>query len=483
MKWRSVQAFKRGGRLAAILLLAASAALAACGAPAGAVTGAGQQPETGVPTKAPAAAPVTRPADTGANGDSLLVYGNDSRGAGIFQLDGATGKVTGSLPAGFISPDWSTLYTADFLGDRTQIRAFDMGSGKLLRETTLPARYEVPASPGAPQQSAFSPDGRTLVLFRQPIDPEHDPELKEWEATGKPKTRIALVDTSFQKRPQYITLDGNFWFDAMGNKSLYLLEILDKGFPPKYSPSQTPKYNVRRYDVAAKKLDPQPVVDKSDPEIMTGNRGASMGISGGTWLFSLYTRATEGPFVHILNLDDAYAVCLDLPFPASDYETAMGWALALSPDERTLYAVNAVLGQVAAIDTQSYAIRSATLPVPQASAPGLFARLVDWLVPAAEAKSYFRAGAAVSPDGKTLYAIGLRDVVAISTADLKVQGRYMDGTLFTSLAVAPRGDTLYGATMGDGRLMKLDLRAGSAPVEVESLVAVESLLSTHPLSR
>lgn len=467
MKWRGFQLRRGSGRVALIVLLAAwSAGLAACAAPASAVTGAKPQASTAAPAAA----------DAGASGDSIFVYGFGPDGAGVFELDGASGKIVRSLPGGFVAPDWSTLYTAAFLLDRTELRAYDMNSGKLLRETSLPGRYDVVASPDAPQQSAFSPDGRTLVLFKQPSDPEHDAELKQWEATGKPRTRIALVDTSFKTPPHFIDLDGNFWFDAMGNRALYLLEILDKGFPPNYSPTQTPRYNVRRYDVAADRLDPQPVVDKSDPEIMTGNRGASAALSGGTWLFSVYTRVTEGPFVHILNMDDAYAVCLDLPFPAGNYEESMAWGMALSPDERTLYAVNVQLGQVAAIDTQSFEMRTATLPAPQAEAPGLLTRLADWLVPRAEAKSLYRAAAAVSPDGKTLYAIGLRDVVALSTQDLSLQGRYMDGMLFTGLAVAPDGGALYGVTMENGELVKLDLRKGGPAVALHAPVTVGGLL-------
>ena len=347
-----------------------------------------------------------------------------------------------------------------------------MASGNLLRETALSGRYDVPTAPDAPHESAFSPDGRTLVLFKQPIDAE----LKQWEATGKPRTRIALVDTSFKTSPRHIDLEGNFWFDAIGDKALYLLEILDKGWPPVYSPTQTPRYQVRRYDLAAGKLDPQPVVDKSDPEIMTGNRNASVGMSGGTWLFSLYTRVSEGPFVHVLNMNDAFAVCLDLPFPASDYETSMMWALALSPDERTLYAVNVALGQMAAIDTQSYEMRTATLPQPKAEVPGLLARLAQWLMPTVQAKRPFPAGAAVSPDGKTLYAMGPSDVVAISTGDLSLQGRFMDGLLLTSLAVAPGGDALYAVTMETGKLIRLGLPTGGEPAQVDTPVRAAAVL-------
>ena len=62
------------------------------------------------------AAPEQGGADVGASGDRLYVWGDDPRGAGgLFELDGASGKVIRSLPGGFVAPGWSTLYTVEFL--------------------------------------------------------------------------------------------------------------------------------------------------------------------------------------------------------------------------------------------------------------------------------------------------------------------------------------------------------------------------------
>ena len=97
-----------------------------------------------------------------------------------------------------------------------------------------------------------------------------------------------MLDTSFGEPPRRVDREGNFWFDALDARgvSLYLIQVLDAGWLPEYSPNQSPHYQVRRYDMVTARLDEQPVVDKTDVGPMTGDRCVSLAAPGGTWLYS-----------------------------------------------------------------------------------------------------------------------------------------------------------------------------------------------------
>ena len=59
---------------------------------------------------------------------------------------------------------------------------------------------------------------------------------------------------------------------------------------------------------------------------------------------------SEVAFVHTLDLQNKYTVCIDLPSGSGDLDRLKDYNLALSPDGLTLYATNAVLGVVAEVD-------------------------------------------------------------------------------------------------------------------------------------
>jgi len=461
MMKRRLDAIRNIGQVMLLLVLAG------CVAPSAAVAPAQSAPPSATPA-ATTDAPTPVPGNAAA--DQLYVTGADASGLSrLFVLNGASGKAERTLPRGYIAPDWSILYQVAPVQNTTTIRAYDIATGRLLREMTLDGLYDAPVSADTPWQSAFSPDGRWLVLFQQSTQAEQ----QKWHESGQPRTRILVLDTSLSTPPRRIDLEGNFWFDALSVKgaSLYLIQVLDPGWPPEYSPGQSPHYQVRRYDMATARLDEQPVVDKSEVDPMIGNRYVSVATRGGAWLYSLYTRLDEGPFVHALNLNDRYAVCVDLPFPVGggDFESDLMWSLALAPDESTLYAVNVALGQVAAINTQTFAVRSATLPRPNAQVPDLLARISRWLMPAAEAKRLVVGGAAVSPDGQMLYALDSSGLVAIATSDLSLRGRFLADWTLNSLALGSRGDALYAVSDEKGAILRLALpAAGSSAVQVDS---------------
>ncbi len=262
---RGIKAIRKLGGAALLIILAG------CAVPAG---GGARPPETAAVT-APAgtAAPAPVQAPTGAHqaagADRLYVTGPDDYGVSrVFVLDAASGAAERTLPDGYITPDWSTLFQVAPVQDQTAVRAYDVATGRLLRATNVAGLYDVPAPAGDPRQSAFSPDGRSLVLLGQPTAAEQ----QAWNQTGvPPPTRILVLDTSFKSPPRKVDLAGNFWFDALGpGGSLYLAEVLDN------ATGHAPRYQVRRYDLPAGQLDDQTVADKREPGPMNGNRVVSL---------------------------------------------------------------------------------------------------------------------------------------------------------------------------------------------------------------
>ena len=76
------------------------------------------------------------------------------------------------------------------------------------------------------------------------------------------------------------------------------------------------RYVVRAYDLRAKRLLPQAIVDKREPdETMRGYPVARATSPGGTWVYTLYTKqpGSSLTFVHALNAAGRSAFCVDLP--------------------------------------------------------------------------------------------------------------------------------------------------------------------------
>lgn len=128
-----------------------------------------------------------------------------------------------------------------------------------------------------------------------------------------------------------IRLLGRFEFDARSTdgRLLYLIEHR----PPPGSEN----YRVRVYDFAAAELRPEPVADKRNLETdMTGRPMARTTSADHVWVFTLY-RSARHAFVHALNVDHAFALCLDLPRGAG--RGSGDWTLEVSADGATLHAV------------------------------------------------------------------------------------------------------------------------------------------------
>ena len=466
----------RGARAARVvaLLLMLLLALGAC------------LPAASSPAAAPAA---STPAGAAAAGSARLYVVDQAPASGGTEnrlriVNAASGTVERDLPFGFPSPDWSALFAFDSQPDKTTVRKFDLATGELIKQITLDGEYVVPADAFSAQPYAFSHDGRWLVLLGVPTPDEE----KTWAQTGRPRSRYLVLDTALNLPPRRVDLAGDFEFDALSGdgSSLYLIEILDTGYPRSYSPDRAPHYQVRLYDLAAGELAAEPIVQKGEVEEMNGFRGAGVFSPDGAWLYTLYTRPNKEPFIHALNLTDKFAVCIDLPFPAEgDWEKEILWSLALNAGGSRLYAANGASREVAEVDLANgfQVIQSQTLPAAAAAVPNrasaLLAQLGRWLLPAAEAKRALSSGAALSPDGSVLYVIGDKGLLALNTNDLSLRGRYLPDLVLNGVVMSPDGARLYAVdgTQPDGlRLLMVDPRTGAILGQVSGVAAPWALL-------
>ncbi|PZR86713.1 MAG: hypothetical protein DLM67_23530 [Candidatus Nephthysia bennettiae] len=362
------------------------------------------RPAAGAPTRSPLGPP----------GNAALYL---SDGSVVSVVDGATGQVQRRMPAGAPSPDWKRLYSVAGSYANVQLRVVDTATGAIVH--ALPV-------PDWASEARLSANGSWLALVSKP-----DPRA--------PVTHFQVRDTELVGTPRDVQLPGAFVFDGLSGdgQRLFVLQLRPDG-----------SYQVKLYDLAAQRLLPEAIVDKSDGStVMSGASVHSFTTADGQEQLTLYERdARNQSFVHVLPVGTAteFAYCVDLPAPGSN------WTLSPAPDGRHFYAVNMVSEAVVTLTADG-------LTPPQVSGGHVDAGTSRLgLVRDAEAKEAGqRTAATVSADGGTLFAGTGDRVVRIDPATLRAgaAGR-LAGEEVTSLA-AGRSGWLY-ATTAAGRLLRID---------------------------
>ena len=374
----------------------------------------------------------------------------------------ANGKVVVDLGPVIGGPGWTVAFASDVDGTgNSALRVIDARSGKTTRTMQLSGRWSPVAGYGTGYgiqsgPSGLSPSGRWLVLTD----------------TRPDRTAFQIIDTTGAVQPNRIDIPGRYSFDAVSDNgtSLFLVERMEGT-----------KYRVRVADIASGALVPGSVVDvkqiastADENGVMNGSYTTATAGPSGEWYFSVYQHPTKGPYIHALNTHARYAECiLDLPTfgKAGAVELAKQpfWSLALGQKQSMarLYAVNGALGQVALVDPYEIKVmQSATFKVP-APAPGRAA-----FVP--------QNGAAVSPDGYRLYALGEKGIFLIDTSDLSLRATFAQGAAFRGLAVSADNATLY-ALAADGRSISvLDARTGRPATTLQLASAADFIAVQKP---
>lgn len=159
---------------------------------------------------------------------------------------------------------------------------------------------------------------------------------------SKQESTFAVVSKSDE---QTLTLPGKSWgFDALSGNKLYLLKYLNSG------------YEIRLYDLASGTLADKPLKDPKASSTIWGIAWERVASADGRYLFTLYVGGNGGAMVHQLDLKTSAARCIDLP-GTGDFNSTTTWAMELSPNGKTLWAVNPSYGRVVGIDVAQKTVR------------------------------------------------------------------------------------------------------------------------------
>jgi hypothetical protein len=202
------------------------------------------------------------------------------------------------LAASVPAPSGDVRFTAARAGGATTVKKI-AADGRLLVSKRIVGVFGIPAVTSDGVAGGLSPDGRLLVLAEPPT------------YTGlREQSRFVVLSTAGLSRVATITLRGEFGFDAISpdRRTLYVIQHR--------SAADLVQYVVRAYDLAQRRLLPQAIVDKREPdERMRGYAVARATSPGGAWVYTLYTKTpgSSAAFVHALNAARRSAFCVDLP--------------------------------------------------------------------------------------------------------------------------------------------------------------------------
>jgi hypothetical protein len=291
-----------------------------------------------------------------------------------------------TLGSGRLSADGTRFFRAIHASSDTRFPRYDGQTGELRSVSSIRGKWSL---------GGISPTGRWLVAIRY----------------SRKSTHIALVDPLRGQVRGTVTLRGNNEVETVSpdGRRLFLVHYRRAG------------YDLRQYDFDTRRLQATRLADPD--EKMSGTAWGAIATRDGRWLLTLYLKPDGTAFVHALDLRRGIAHCIDLPDAENDFSRLGSFAMTLSPDERTLYMANPLLGVVDAIDLAKLRLgRTAHFP-PQVSGVEIG----------------IGPNAAVSPNGRMLYFSGGRFLWAYDTAYGKVRGPYAVAPVNQGLQIAVAG--------------------------------------------
>lgn len=196
--------------------------------------------------------------------------------------------------SGVAAPGGTFRYVTVTVGKQTVVEATRRHGGQIVRMSTWPGTWTIPAVAYDGSASGLSADRRTLVL----IEPR--------TSFPRAETRLLVVNAHRLNDAQVIVLHGDYSFDAVSPNGSRVFLI-------HYTSSIDPtRYEVRAYDVANRALVAKPVVDPRDAtEKMRGNPVSRVMSADGRVAYTLYD-GNGHPFVHALDTAASTARCIDI---------------------------------------------------------------------------------------------------------------------------------------------------------------------------
>ena len=215
--------------------------------------------------------------------------------------------------------------------------------GRVVRFASVRGFYGIPLVSWDGTATGLTRDGKSLVLSTYP-------------AAGA-FTRFAVYDSRTLKVRQRVALRGVWSLDALSpdGATLFLIKYL-RG-------DDYANYRVRAYDLRANRLIAGSIVDKREPEAMTGSPMTRATSSDARWAYTLYGRDADAPFIHALDTRNRAAVCIDLPWRVSK-DALSNVRMRIGKDGLVLSQRGT--GRLATVDLRTFAVSSVRAPV----APG-----------------------------------------------------------------------------------------------------------------
>jgi MYXO-CTERM domain-containing protein len=228
----------------------------------------------------------------------------------------------------------------------TTLLKIDQDGGEVVKQRTVHDDFAVPSVAYDGTSTGLSHDGSTLAL----IEPR--------DSLYREQTKFLLLNAErLNGGSGRIALDGDFSLDALSpdGKTLYLIEHPDR--------KDFGTYQVRSFDIATQKLDPEPILDsEEEPGEMRGFPQTRVTSADGRWENTLYDGG-EHPFIHALNVAEGVTVCIDLDMIHA--RQTYGATLGMSEDGGQIQLTDRKGELRAVVDTETFEARE---PVDEASA-------------------------------------------------------------------------------------------------------------------
>ena len=273
--------------------------------------------------------------------DAILV----STLRGIEAVSLGTGQVQRRIPEGIVSAEADRVVSTTTDGTSTRVTTMDL-AGEVLSRATVEGNM----------LARVATDERVALTDRAGAgETAYLPAPKE-------RTRVVVLDGDGTQRE--FELEGNFEPEAfkVSGTELFMIE---------YIPAMAPdRYRVRRLKLRSGDVVPIGRLKLNAPGQMQGTGRTQVLAPAGHELYTLYTQQPDAghageahahgighAFVHVLNLDQAWAHCVDLPSVfASGHATAS--AIAVNPSGTRVFVADWTSGSVASL--KPHKVRLAT---------------------------------------------------------------------------------------------------------------------------
>jgi len=245
----------------------------------------------------------------------VFVFPNGRQGP-LWAYDLGTGRKRFVLPSGVLSAEGKVFVSAVQAGRDTRFVRYDTRTGRGRRIRTAPGFWNV---------VGISADGRRIARFK-----------------FRKGARATIFTLDDPERSDTVRLPGTFQLDSLSQdgRRLFLVHW-----------NHTGRYDLQQYDRANRRRTPTRLAEPD--EKMTGQATSAVATRDGHWQLTLSVKSNRHAFIHALDLRTGVAHCIDLPLLA-DLTTA--GALALSPDQATLYVAGGYTGRVAAVDLSTLSL-------------------------------------------------------------------------------------------------------------------------------